>query len=755
VADTSHLPLPADTTRQKQLEIPATTRPYLSPLPSLRRIRSEDTRDQFRLAQPLAKSPTRANSGDPSHRFQLARPPAVLHPGHYVSVAGIDQSQPVRSPALPPRPHEPEVAADRLQSGNTTPCLQLSRAPPPIQPKPSHLEIQSTRPAASQSVTHLLPFWLRRCQSLHGDACQSAYHHLNGEAPRFLIDLHNKGQIIPTQNHRRYNYVALSYHRQEANGVKLTENEKLELRHSKSLFQHPLLPAIVHQTMRLVRDIGEHYLWIDFLCLAHGDDNVVEEMQRMDKIYAGALFTVIAACDNGLYEQQAEPLTGNVLELLVKKSELGAMIDHYKILLGSVWATRGWTFQERMFSKRAIVFVPNVPSTRHEQQLPDGVPRGSFFWECECAMWDDSILSLSSAPIPEDGPSRLKDPKLYRPEAATEQRLHFARYLQTIYYYNSRIFGNPQDVLRAILGCLRTLAEDYSESFRSGFICGLPRRNFHESLLWQPLGTSAEETRRTCNCKNHKESPHQYLPSWSWCGWQCELDLQSFPADQRERLSNVERADSFAWEIKSTVQWKFKGEDGTREDMWLSTSLPQTSHRCDRPFITCQTHKAKLFIRKVIKLDPTLTGKRRAARKNLNVKVPIEKISSTQTRHVVTLEDSNGLWAGVLGLMTSDSIRNGQEAELVAISEGSVRFRELAKSWEESQDASTPERYADPDRNNPLKNAHCSDGFYRFYNVLWVEKRGDHFVRKALGRVEAKMWEKLCKSRTTEWIVLG
>jgi hypothetical protein len=613
-----------------------------------------------------------------------------------------------------------------------------------------NLKRKSKQSTGSHSAIELLPMWLQQCKSLHGDACRPPSLALNHEAPRFLVDLQYNGQIIFTAQKTRYDYVALSYHRLLENHVDLSRDQMLELRHSKALFEHPLLPPIVHETMELVRGVGERYIWIDFLCLAHGDDNVLDEMERMDKIYAGALFTVIAACTDGLQERtqppQDQPLnTGD--------KTIDAMVYHYKTLGGSKWATRGWTFQERMFSRRSIVFVPKSyidPTLRRQAQLQDGAPDRCFFWECERAMWDDWHLTAPSTPSIGDA-ANLGDPRLLKPHATTEHRLQFARYLQTVYYYNSREFRNPQDVLRAISGCLRLLSEDFPRSFSSGFIYGLPVRKFHESLLWQPRGTSSQ---RTCRCENHHESPHQVLPSWSWCGWQCELDLQSMPVDQRENLSDTERMEAFAWEIKPLVHWELLWTDGKRRPLVSMSSRRPTAGKRESPRLTCEAYMARLVIRR-LHSSPS-SSLRPLRRRALGVKVPVAKLQSPQTRQVASLEHHDGTWAGVLGLREACERTEacGQEVLLMAISEGSVSYEKLENSYEEKTDKHNTEKLLDVERNNPLHNGHSPCSVYSFVNVLWVEKKNDHFSRKALGRVEATVWRKLCLGKRPTQVVL-
>ena len=46
-----------------------------------------------------------------------------------------------------------------------------------------------------------------------------------------------------------------------------------------------------------------------------------------------------------------------------------------------------------------------------------------------------------------------------------------------------------------------------------------------------------------------------------------------------------------------------------------------------------------------------------------------------------------------------------------------------------------------------------TDGMYRFYNVLWIERKGDIAYRRAAGRVPKAIWEANCTGPTK--IILG
>ena len=48
--------------------------------------------------------------------------------------------------------------------------------------------------------------------------------------------------------------------------------------------------------MVLARMIGERYLWVDALCLVQDDEPEMQKAtDRMDEIYQGAVFTIVAA----------------------------------------------------------------------------------------------------------------------------------------------------------------------------------------------------------------------------------------------------------------------------------------------------------------------------------------------------------------------------------------------------------------------------------------------------------------------------
>lgn len=198
-------------------------------------------------------------------------------------------------------------------------------------------------------------------------------------------------------------YVALSYVWGEdklAEGKampKLTENTHERFKQPGSLTRDTVLSTI-DDAMKVTQEIGERYIWVDCLCIRQGDeDDYREFIPQMHLIYGFASVTIIAASgDNahaglpgvrkGSRSHVQEPFTIkpgiSLLETMDTKGtnyKSGAIVN-YQYLEDSAWFKRGWTFHERIFSRRALIFA-----------------REQVYWECEeASFWcEDSFWETS------------------------------------------------------------------------------------------------------------------------------------------------------------------------------------------------------------------------------------------------------------------------------------------------------------------------------------------------------------------------
>lgn len=167
--------------------------------------------------------------------------------------------------------------------------------------------------ADKQMKSHeYLATWLNACCRLHPEVCKPTpiVDRQPHQIPRWVIDTHD-GCIVPGANVPRY--ACLSYTWSQAlTSVKGEGSGPASLRlNSGNLadFQQPgflnstlkdRVPAVLRDAMDLVSSAGERYVWIDCWCILQGSDSTRDEVDRMDDIYAGAHFTIVAAAAEGL-----------------------------------------------------------------------------------------------------------------------------------------------------------------------------------------------------------------------------------------------------------------------------------------------------------------------------------------------------------------------------------------------------------------------------------------------------------------------
>ncbi|KAF3057478.1 hypothetical protein CFAM422_012365 [Trichoderma lentiforme] len=173
----------------------------------------------------------------------------------------------------------------------------------------------------------------------------------------------------------------------------------------------------------------------------------------MDRIYSFAVATIVAACD----KEATEGLPGIRSHRTVRSERPSS-----NILDGTLWSSRGWTYQEFILSRRLLLFTS----------------AGIYFY---CA--ENSTITLKGWELPSIGYATC-----------------WRTYNETLAIYSGRRLGRKSDTLNAITGVHRVLARYTDDTY----LCGLPARQFFYALLWQPLAVSE---RQSC------------WPSWSWAGW--------------------------------------------------------------------------------------------------------------------------------------------------------------------------------------------------------------------------------------------
>lgn len=145
----------------------------------------------------------------------------------------------------------------------------------------------------------------------------------------------------------------------------------------------------------------------------------------------------------------------------------------------SVWNTRGWTFQERVHSRRSLIVT--------SEQVYWSCDGGQFCEESNFEPLDlgivrgvcDSSLRYEYWKLE---PTALTSKSLLGPLSMTmsSQKRFWLRCVTIIFQYTMRTLSYPDDVHSAFLGVTQALWRQSGEQF----LCGHPYSRFSLSLSW-------------------------------------------------------------------------------------------------------------------------------------------------------------------------------------------------------------------------------------------------------------------------------
>lgn len=578
--------------------------------------------------------------------------------------------------------------------------------------------------------------WLKTCDTEHSGHCKiPPWSAASG--PQWLIDVDN---LCLVRAHEDCSYAALSYVWGQVETLTTTKDNLSFLQEPMSLkAHHDYLSRVIKDTMQLVSLLGIDYLWVDCLCIVQDDEESLQhEIDRMGDIYQNAYVVVAAAngwdANHGLrgVHNVTEPRSLAVSDLRDLRGDTWSLNGRST---KPFWYTRGWTFQEMVLARRLIVF--------HYQFV---------LWHCAHDArheFSDDKSSISKEHRQMFGRMcREVDKFIFHPWPNVRQ------FMDHVNHYNRRTLSYPEDALRAFSGLLSA----WNPSFDGGFICGLPQMFFDDALLWQ--GNTALNRRR------HSGGPSQdpfFPPSWSWVGWQGEIDtmrwalkwdyLESQPRD-------AEDAKPF-WKLESTVQWSY----GTQEDSESRRNIDVSSHRFKHLPANPKAPLPRGWSVSGQGIDAKYCHQQFPG---VRMKYPIPITSSLapeapmwkpedgcllfgQTRSGVFSAlhlPEIGSWTAIgidgepLGYLLVDEHAEIElsNLNLVEVSAGSVW--QTPVPGQPFNSVARVDRTLDPERFAK----------YHFFNVLWVEWQDGIAYRKGIGHVEREAWE-----QSTDWIdlVLG
>jgi hypothetical protein len=143
------------------------------------------------------------------------------------------------------------------------------------------------------------------------------------------------------------------------------------------------IPQVIRDAMDLVRRLGFRYLWVDSLCIVQNSKRSWNLNSRvMNLIYGNASLTICAADGSDAWlglkaldsskhstSQYIEECVPGVRLMVSQLAETG--------INSSVWNTRAWTFQERLLSRRCLIFT-----------------EGRVFFQCRSSTMSEDLVSV-------------------------------------------------------------------------------------------------------------------------------------------------------------------------------------------------------------------------------------------------------------------------------------------------------------------------------------------------------------------------
>ncbi|KAH6954482.1 heterokaryon incompatibility protein-domain-containing protein [Fusarium avenaceum] len=357
----------------------------------------------------------------------------------------------------------------------------------------------------SQIDYDMIRKWIAHCRGTHGKPCQMLTAKPLRIAKFRLLDCKTETVVDCTELSQ---YVALSY----VLGPSPNVNDK---------HQDLLSNAVIKDAMRVKFQLGLQYIWVDQLCIDQRDaEDMSCQLSQMNTIYNQVSVTIVAAAgDSSSY---GLPGVGQRPRTIPNKFTLNGTTWKFRPELikhqvgRSKWSTRGWTYQEAVFSRRCVIFADD-----------------QVFFQCGCMMCAEELIKNFANceldfPIFEQMADEDSDSQPYLPRGG--------RFMQDLKAYSKRELTYDFDVLRAMDGVfgfyaqLEPSVEQYwglplrwvgcvisSEYYRTARlkhddVVGA----FLWAMLWKPAWSEVQST-KTGSAKRSG------FPTWSWSGWKVEV----------------------------------------------------------------------------------------------------------------------------------------------------------------------------------------------------------------------------------------
>lgn len=255
------------------------------------------------------------------------------------------------------------------------------------------------------------------------------------------------------------------------------------------------------------------YLWVDRLCIIQDNEEEKKaQIEQMDRIYGNAVVTIVAATsanlNAGIPGVTAQRYVDQLASQVCSAPVVNVLVPIQSDANLDPWEGRAWTFQEKLLSKRLLLFHG-----------------GMVDFHCRCGVMREDMTARDAGVVPpaigwlslaRDEISSSIKPQSYEGEPPRLLRSPvFAEYAALVEQYTPRRMSDARDAVRAILSLLNILIQ--SERRGATLLHGLVEEFFDQALHWQP---AAGENVRLRLRPGRDGASGSRFPTWSWAAWE-------------------------------------------------------------------------------------------------------------------------------------------------------------------------------------------------------------------------------------------
>jgi hypothetical protein len=518
-------------------------------------------------------------------------------------------------------------------------------------------------------------------------------------------------RLVHRQTTERYFALSYVWGGVQSPDTRLSNIRQLKKHGVRHLFGK--LPEVIEDAITLTKACGERYLWVDKLCIIQDDaERKHNQIMQMDTIFSSAALTIVAFSGRdvncplpGLRPNSRPPIRlvgcgGNNRLILDPKSPKA-------IIESAFYETRGWTYQERILSRRCLYLsdsqalfqcregcLPEAMwTTRDQSNIPrlratENTPDTFDFLNPMSKMWQSTVSGFAP---PEE---------------------FWKAYTQLVRQYSSRSLSYNVDILHAFAGIIAA----FYRHIHAHFIQGLPLRFADHALFWY----QRVQIRRRCTGGGTLQSSTAQFSSWSWAGWVGPVSyLQTSVGQASYTRSDIE---SFTLIHKDICQLSGEAQNSTDAPQYrywtplrVASAVLHDSHKYILKF------SAKSFVTSLLKFDfNSLLAKD---------ELPVSKILDTKSQQCGILFDGGEIGTQLQG--ASLSLPDFDKFIILSYTKRALSRRGGFT------------HYSDDGYLEPFGEEYSMlPGAWRCVNVMLIRARGDSYERVAVGMLHEKMLSK-------------